>query len=253
MLILPRHFSISFENTAINTHGDANLFVDQEGFEWDGTKTTKSKKSKKLERPKRVLNRNRATAFWHFILFHSIPLGTAIALLITNIKTRFYGIDGSLVSALQFAAKAHEILMQISIGMAMVAYLQYLLTNRKAIPFGAIFSAYQVTAMSYLWSPEYLGALTTPAFGGFMKLVFILFVPFSIILTAAVGPSSAIAMLPRQVNFTLPAIPLALNVTSEILYPESFNEPGPPLNLNLSGKDVAARFCMWAVEDVADC
>lgn len=208
---------------------------------------------KKLERPKKVLNRNRQTTFHHFLLFHAIPLGTAIALLIINIKTRFYGTDGSLISAFQFAAKAHEILMQLSIGMVMVAYLQYLLTHRKAIPFGAIFSAYQVTAMSYLWSREYRGALTTPAFRGLMKFVFVLFVPFSILLTAAVGPSSAIAMLPRQVNFTVSGIHLALNITSEILYPESFNEPGPPLSLNASGKSNFIHFCTWAVEDVADC
>jgi hypothetical protein len=110
------------------------------------------KEKERLERPKIVLNRSRETAFGHFLLFHAVPLAAAMALIVINIKTRFYGVDGNWISALQFAAKAHELLMQISTGMAIVAYRQYLLTHNRAVPFGAIFSAYNITQMSYLWS-----------------------------------------------------------------------------------------------------
>jgi hypothetical protein len=44
---------------------------------------------------------------------------------------------------------------------------------------------------------EFRGAVTAPSFRGLMKAMFILFVPFSILLTAGVGPSSATAMQPR--------------------------------------------------------
>lgn len=155
-----------------------------------------------------------------------------MALIIVNIKARFYGSDGRLIAALQFAAKAHEMLMQFSVVTVMTAYLQYLLVHSKSVPFGALFSAYQVTSMSYLWSSEFRGAATASGFAGSMKLLFMLFVPFSILLTAGVGPSSAIAMQPRRVNFTVPDLRLALNVTPNILFPNALDIAGPALVFN---------------------
>ena len=177
-------------------------------------KGKKKSKKEKVEAPKIPLSRNRARAFGHFLLFHAIPLGGAMALIILNIKARFYGSDGRWVAALQFVAKGHEMLMQFSIVTVMTAYLQYLLVHRKSVPFGALFSAYQVTQMSYLWSPEFRAAVTASGFAGSLKLQFILLVPFSMLLAAGVGPSSAIAMQPRRVNFTVPNSRLALRSRS---------------------------------------
>ncbi|EAS34724.3 uncharacterized protein CIMG_00078 [Coccidioides immitis RS] len=173
------------------------------------------------ERRKVVLARSRPKALWHFLLFHAVPLGVALFLIVFNIKTYFYGTDGSTVNLLQFAAKAHEVLMQASILTVMIAYIQYLLTNKFAIPFGAIFSVYHIGNIAYLMSPEFFASLTTPWLSVAMKIVFLLFIPFSIALASAVGPSSAIAMLPRFGNYTLPDYTdLALNLTSAELYPD---------------------------------
>ncbi|KMO99895.1 hypothetical protein CIRG_00038 [Coccidioides immitis RMSCC 2394] len=173
------------------------------------------------ERRKVVLARRRPKALWHFLLFHAVPLGVALFLIVFNIKTYFYGTDGSTVNLLQFAAKAHEVLMQASILTVMIAYIQYLLTNKFAIPFGAIFSVYHIGNIAYLMSPEFFASLTTPWLSVAMKIVFLLFIPFSIALASAVGPSSAIAMLPRFGNYTLPDYTdLALNLTSAELYPD---------------------------------
>ena len=187
--------------------------------------------------PKIPLGRNRARALGHFLLFHAIPLGGAMALIIVNIKTRFYGSDGKWIAALQFVAKAHELLMQFSVVTVMIAYLQYLLVHSKSVPFGALFSAYQVTQMSYLWSSEFRAAATASGFAGPMKFLFVLFVPFSILLAAGVGPSSAIAMQPRLVNFTVPDWRLALNVTPDILFPNTLDRAGPALVFNSSYRE----------------
>lgn len=157
-----------------------------------------------------------------------------MALIIVNMKARFYGGDGRWIAALQFVAKAHEMLMQFSIVTVMTAYLQYLLAHRKSVPFGAIFSAYQVTQMSYLWSSEFRAAMTASGFTGSLKSLFMLFVPFSILLAAGVGPSGAIAMQPRRVNFTVPDSRLALNVSHGILFPDALDMAGPALVFNNS-------------------
>jgi hypothetical protein len=94
------------------------------------------------------------------------------------------------------------------------------------VPFGAIYSAYNTTQTSYLWSREFWGAVTAPSFRGLRKFVSILFVPFSILLTAMVGPSSAIAMQPALGNFSVPDILVSLNITSDTMYPDTFYQPG---------------------------
>ncbi len=57
------------------------------------------------EKPKILLPRNRVTAFKHLLLLHAIPLGTALALIIINIQTRYYGTGGKWVGALQVRLK----------------------------------------------------------------------------------------------------------------------------------------------------
>lgn len=158
-------------------------------------------------------------AFRDFFVLHSIPIGAAIALVVINIRGHYYTYDATWIPALQFVAKVHELLMQVSIVAVMVGYLQRLLTGRRPVPFGAIFSPYQVTQMSYLWSPEFRAAVTASGWPVVVKVPFLLFVAFSILLAAAVGPSSAIAMQPRPANFTLSNSAVALNVTSDIIYP----------------------------------
>jgi hypothetical protein len=64
---------------------------------------------------KYALVSSRGKAVVHFLLFHAVPLGIAVALIILNIQNRNYGSDPSLIQYFQFAAKAHEILMQASI------------------------------------------------------------------------------------------------------------------------------------------
>jgi hypothetical protein len=159
-----------------------------------------------------------------------IPLGGAITLIVLNIQTRFFGTDDRWSNLLQFVAKLHEILMQISIATAMLAYSQHLLTQATcAVPFGAIFSAYHTTQVGYLLSPLFRGSLTAPGFPTVLKMSFVLFVPASILLASVVGPASAIAMLPRLVNFTVPDYELGLDHTFNDLFPMALAQPGAPL------------------------
>ncbi|KAL3418074.1 hypothetical protein PVAG01_09789 [Phlyctema vagabunda] len=212
----------------------------------DGSWEEEETPVKNSERPKIVKSQNRATAFLHFVIFHAIPIAGALVLIYLNLRRRFYGPTiGNWVQSLQFVAKAHEMLMTLSIVTVMVAYLQHLLTGKRYVPFGAIFSAYQVTSISYLWSPELRGTLAAADFPWVLKLVFLCFVFISTLLAAAVGPSSAIALQPRPVNFTTPGWSAALNVTSELLYPDAVDEAGPPLDAKQEHKNEFSPAAGW--------
>jgi hypothetical protein len=99
---------------------------------------------------------------------------------------------------LQFLAKFLDIFMLTSIATVPFEYICNQIT-RHDMPFGAVFSALQVTSLSYLWSGIF-GSLTSPALRGRRKLLFLAFVPLSMLLTAGVGPSFAIALIPRQTS-----------------------------------------------------
>lgn len=120
---------------------------------------------------------------------------------------------------LQFASKAHELLMQISIGTVVVAYIEYLATHQPAVPFGAIFAAYSTLRLDYLWSDEFIASLTTSGFLLSLKIAFGIFMPASVLLAAGVGPATAISMLPRYVNFTLPSYSMVLEENYTELFP----------------------------------
>lgn len=164
-----------------------------------------AEKKKTEEKPKIISKRSRMTATRIFFQFHFIPFSVALALIALNLRTAYVsGEDGPWSNMLQFASKAHELLMQISIGTVVVTYIEYLATQQTALPFGAIFAAYSTMRLDYLWSDELTASLTSPGFLLSLKVAFGAFMPASILLAAGVGPASAIAMLPRYVNFTMP-------------------------------------------------
>lgn len=192
--------------------------------------------SKEERRKTVVVGRSRSTAFRYFIQFHLLPVTATIILIVLNIKTRFLSAQSQWSNLLQFAAKFHEILMQVSITATMIGYQQYLLTQSKsAVPFGAIFSAYYTTQIGYLWSKEFWATLTAQ-FSLLLKTSFVFFVPASILLAAAVGPASAIAMLPRFVNYTQPDYLIGLNLTYGDIFPMELTQPGWALDSDISDR-----------------
>jgi hypothetical protein len=122
-------------------------------------------------------------------------------------------------------------LLTASFFQVILAYIQHLLVHKKNIPFGAVFSYYQINQLSYLWSPEFYATLTTPNFHGLIKVGFFLFIPFGLLLATGVGPASAIAMQPRLGNFTVPDLQYSFNVTMDGLYPSSLLGPSKVNNL----------------------
>ncbi|KAL4905095.1 hypothetical protein BDW74DRAFT_19016 [Aspergillus multicolor] len=120
--------------------------------------------------------------------------------------------------------------MQTSIGVVMVAYLQFLLTEvRSPLPFGAVFSAYHTTRLGYLVSKEFRASITAQGWSFLVKTGFVVFVPFSLVLAAAVGPASAIAMVPRYTSFSVDPFTFGLQKSYDEVYPTVLEAPGDGL------------------------
>ena len=138
--------------------------------------------------------------------------------MVLNSVGYYVGGNASWLPSLQFLAKLQEILMQASIATVVFAYIRHELITHD-MPFGALFSAFQITTLNYLWSLEFWGSLTSPHLRGRRKIVFLTFVPLSILLAAGVGPSLAIALSPRHVDFPAGRTWLWLNITQNGMFP----------------------------------
>ena len=150
------------------------------------------------ERPKIALRKSRWRAGIR-CLVHALPLAAAVILLYLNLSNYYVGSTFSQESqtALQFAAKLHEVLMVASITTVALSYLYWELSS-TGIPFGLAFAGLEVTKLSYLFSSEFLGSIQSRQFSFWHKARLILTITFTTALVATVGPSSAATMIPRR-------------------------------------------------------
>lgn len=95
--------------------------------------------------------------------------------------------------------------------------------NRKlvenVVPFGALSGAIQATQLSYLWSLDYFSVWQFKSFRGRRKAIFVVALPMLIGLTALVGPSSAVLMIPRSGSpYTALDVTKYANISAETLF-----------------------------------
>lgn len=156
------------------------------------------------EQRKVAVYRNRTVAIVHSVL-HLVPLGGALSLVLLNATTTGFPVwryDPTWNTAIQFAAKSLEILIQASLADVYLSYVRHQLLESGSVPLGVLFGPLQTTHIAYLWSLDFWGTLTAGQLAIPRKVVLFLF-SFSIIaLAALVGPSSAVAMIPRPMATT---------------------------------------------------
>ncbi|KAH7412362.1 hypothetical protein DE146DRAFT_751478 [Phaeosphaeria sp. MPI-PUGE-AT-0046c] len=152
------------------------------------------------EEPRKiVLHRSRKLAAWHCLL-HLVPLSGAVTLLVLRFMNYWVGSNPPNLTKIQFAAKIHELLMQISIVEIMLC-----IVRTEAIfgyvPLGALSGALQPTQLSYLWSLDFWSMLhldkSIVRERRLRRLAMAAAIPVLLILTAVVGPSSAVLMFPQ--------------------------------------------------------
>lgn len=146
----------------------------------------------------------RKIAFYHsrkvaalHSLLHLIPLGAAITLLVLRSIHFWIGLNSPSSTTLQFVAKLHELLMQVSIVEVMFCIVRSEAINGY-VPLGALSGVVQAPQLSYLWSLDFLSTFTSAdAYQGRCRVAIALAIPLLLILTALVGPSSAVLMIPE--------------------------------------------------------
>jgi F0F1-type ATP synthase assembly protein I len=86
--------------------------------------------------------------------------------------------------------------MQTSLVEVIVSIVRTQAVN-SYMPLGALSASIQAHQLSYIWSLDFISAVTSSTFRGWRKVLFAVAIPLLVILVTLVGPSSAVLMIPR--------------------------------------------------------
>ncbi|KAG7406293.1 hypothetical protein Forpe1208_v014510 [Fusarium oxysporum f. sp. rapae] len=158
---------------------------------------------------KKVCSNSRSSALWHFILFHLPAMLVTLTLLIlhvTNIRWDPSHPTADERAALQFAAKAHESLILISLTDILLHRIRYGLLGRNGVPLGFLSSPFNISfSVRYLISQEFWSPALNPTAKRLFTTVTAAMVLLFALLGLAAGPSSAIAMIPLYDWWEIPS------------------------------------------------
>lgn len=175
---------------------------------------------KGYEEPTKVAIHGNRTIASLRALIHIIPVSVALWEVIINWNTFYLGATILNLGYYQFAAKIHEISAQASLAAIVFTYVRHEMLLGQGLPLGALFSALQVSQVSYLWSMEYWGLICSQHFPLRKRLYMMFVITIAVILAATVGPSSAILLIPRLENWPAGSTDIWLNATFQDLWPD---------------------------------
>jgi hypothetical protein len=155
------------------------------------------------ERPKQVCNTSILSTLGHLGLYHLPPVAITLALLGLYVRRIRWGdLTDEQLNFLQFAAKAHEILILISLTEILLQRICYsLLVEDGGVPLGLLSSPYHLGApLQYLFSWELWSGLFQPGVKSKRPRAWTTgtVIVVTILLSVAAAPLSAIVMIPRQ-------------------------------------------------------
>ncbi|MCJ1359458.1 MAG: hypothetical protein MMC33_009460 [Icmadophila ericetorum] len=165
-----------------------------------------------------AIRQSRGTALLR-TLIHVVPVGIALWEVILNWNTYYVGSFALNQVYYQFGAKVHEMMMQASLAAIVFSYIRYEMALGDGLPFGALFSGIQISQVSYLWSMEFWGSILSESLPIRRKLALLAVVTFSFVLATAVGPSSAILLVPRLDFWPAGSTHIWINATFDELWP----------------------------------
>ncbi len=180
------------------------------------------------EQKKIVISTSRWTALSRCGV-HVLPVLVSIAIIIINIRQVYIGIDfQSLVTSetiniafLQTAAKLQELLIVASLTTIVFQLLRDELLYGDGIPLGLIGAGIDFTKLSYFWSPEILGSVTSLFRGRrkYRKIQLGLFLILAGALALLAGPSCAVLLVPQNQDWPAGGTSLFLNGTKDEFWP----------------------------------
>ena len=128
-----------------------------------------------------------------------VPLGIAIALVTINARQVYLrDVHSDTLTATQFVAKFSEILMQASIATVVLSIVRAQVLQNEAFPLGGLVAPYNTYSVTYLWSLEFWGCVTASGVALNRRIWFAATLALALLLTALLGPSTAVLMILRQ-------------------------------------------------------
>ena len=174
--------------------------------------------SSKGELTKVAIRRSRTTALLR-TLIHAMPVGLILWLVILNWNGYYVGSFTFDLFYYQIGAKVLEIMVQASLTTIIFSYIRHEMAIGNGLPFGALFSGLQIIQISYLWSKEFWGSISSGYVPCQRKFAMLGMILISFILAAAVGPSGATLLVPRLDYWPAGTTSIWLNATAEDLWP----------------------------------
>lgn len=175
------------------------------------------------EAPKVAIYQNRLIASLYSLL-DILPAAAALVFFVLNIKGCFVGhISTATIAAIQFAAKVLEISIQTSLAGISLSLIRYQVFTGRSLPLDILFAPLNIGRASYLWSLDLWGFLTASWLRDWRKVVLSILIPSTVILAILVGPSSAVLMIPRMVNYPSRRRVILLD-DSATLFPQNINQ-----------------------------
>ena len=158
---------------------------------------------KQIKPNKSAIERRRSIILLHG-LPHLLPLLVTIAIICLNAREAYWQDLGlpnqnTKLQALQYAAKAHEMIMAGSLTAIVVYQIRYDLSGSNGVPLGFLTAGFQLNDLWFVLTKKLFGGATAraPSIGWsrFSRLTYLFVLGFA--LTSVVGPSSAVAMISR--------------------------------------------------------
>ncbi|OIW33164.1 hypothetical protein CONLIGDRAFT_676968 [Coniochaeta ligniaria NRRL 30616] len=151
------------------------------------------------EKPKKVSTRRRRWALYYVLRYHVPSLVITLFLMVLYCRNWLWTAPGpspEMRNALQFAAKIHETLIIMSLTNIVLHRLRFLLLQGQGVPLGLLSSPFQLASPLYFMTGQFWGAARS-SLTGLTGVFTILLVVVSMVLAMAIGPFSAIVMLPN--------------------------------------------------------
>lgn len=155
--------------------------------------------SRTREQTKIVFSKRKRNVLYVAAIFHLPAVALTLILLglyISHATWPSPGPSNNVLNSIQFAAKVHEGLAFGSITQIVFHRLRYELLGESGLPFGLVTAAFQITSIPYFFSKQFWSPMRALHYSSRQTLTFTLLVS-ALVLVLALGPSSAIVMMPR--------------------------------------------------------
>lgn len=155
-------------------------------------------------------------------LIHFAPSGIVFLEVVLNWNTYYVGSTMSKLVYYQIASKAHEMMIQASLGAIVFSYVRHEMVLGNGIPFGALFSGLQLNQVSYLWSMEFWGSVGSMHLPFWRKIATLMLISVCFVLAAVAGPSSAVLLIPRLNYWPAGSTNIWINTTFNEVWPDRY-------------------------------